>query len=433
MNRRGMTLVEMLVATAASLVLMAAVAQLFSVFGSAMSDSRATVELDGRLRTVANRLRSDLRGATARPLPPLDPQAGEGYFEIIEGPRNDLSASGTNGLAADTDDVVMFTTRNTQTPLIGRADNALVESSTAEVAWFLRPTAGTANPPTFSLFRKQLLVVGVAGFPPFSVLANTGTASTWAAFYEKYDISARAPLSLTGTLAWTGTVTPNTLTDLSRRECRFLHGNINGTVTGTFPFPFANHQSVSGTTGLIFDPASSSRAGEDVILTNVLSFDVRLFDPAAPVKIDADNAVIPGDNGFSATGAIASGAYVDLGNAVTTNPALIPSDGTPRFAGFGNAKSGAALVGSGTTRRTYDTWSTHYEANGIDEDNAYGADQGSDGLDNEPDGLVDESDEQETLAPYPVPLRGLEIRIRCYEPSSRQVRQVTVRHTFVPH
>ena len=24
-------------------------------------------------------------------------------------------------------------------------------------------------------------------------------------------------------------------------------------------------------------------------------------------------------------------------------------------------------------------------------------------------------------------------RIRCYEPSSRQIRQVTVRHTFVPH
>ena len=232
MNRRGMTLVEMLVATAASLLLMAAVAQLFSVFGSAMSDSRATVELDGRLRIVANRLRSDLRGATARPLPPLDPQAGEGYLELIEGPRQDLSAApGISDLAADTDDVLLFTTKNAQTPFIGRADNALVESSTAEVAWFLRPTAGTTNPQTFSLFRKQLLVIGVAGFSPFSALANTGTASTWAAFYERYDISARAPLSPAGSLVWTGTVTPNTLTDLTRRECRFLHGNINGTVT----------------------------------------------------------------------------------------------------------------------------------------------------------------------------------------------------------
>ena len=47
--------------------------------------------------------------------------------------------------------------------------------------------------------------------------------------------------------------------------------------------------------------------------------------------------------------------------------------------------------------------------------------------------LVDESSEQETSPPYPYPLRGVEVRIRVYEPRSRQVRQVTVRHTFVPH
>jgi hypothetical protein len=356
-------------------------------------------------------------------------------LELIEGPRQDLSAApGTNDLAADTDDVLLFTTKNTQTPFIGRASNALVESSAAEVAWFLRPTAGTANPQTFSLFRKQLLVVGVAGFSPFSALANTGTASSWAVFYEQYDISARAPLSPAGSLAWTGTVTPNTLTDLSRRECRFLHGNINGTVTGTFPFPFANHQSVSGSTGLFFDPASSSRASEDVILTNVLSFDVRVFDPAAPVNVAADTAVVPGDNGFSTLGAMASGAYVDLGNAETANSALISADGSPRFAGFGNAKS--LLVGSGTTRRTYDTWSTFYETNGVDEDDGGTGtiDEGSDGLDNNPtDGIVDDVTEQETSPPYAIPLRGIEVRIRCYEPSSRQVRQATVRHTFVPH
>ncbi|TSA02782.1 MAG: hypothetical protein D4R77_12130, partial [Planctomycetaceae bacterium] len=60
-------------------------------------------------------------------------------------------------------------------------------------------------------------------------------------------------------------------------------------------------------------------------------------------------------------------------------------------------------------------------------------DQGTDGFDNNSNNLVDEAAERETSPPYPVPLRGIEIRIRCYEPSSRQVRQVTVRHTFVPH
>jgi hypothetical protein len=82
---------------------------------------------------------------------------------------------------------------------------------------------------------------------------------------------------------------------------------------------------------------------------------------------------------------------------------------------------------------TIDTWSTHYEANGVDEDDDNSTDEGTNGFDDDNDSLVDEADEAETSAPYPYPLRGIEVRIRCYEPESRQVRQVTVRHTFVPH
>ena len=82
---------------------------------------------------------------------------------------------------------------------------------------------------------------------------------------------------------------------------------------------------------------------------------------------------------------------------------------------------------------TYDTWSTHYEFNGIDDDGDGIVDEGTNGIDDDANGIVDDALEQETSPPYPVALRGIEIRIRCYEPSSRQVRQMTVRHTFVPH
>lgn len=458
MTKRGMTLVEMMVATTATLILMAAVAQVFSVFGSALSDSRSMVELDARIRTVAARLRSDLAGATARPLPPLDPQAGEGYFEIIEGPWNDVQdvstgtvgffSSGTAPLCTsgtvpvcptDVDDVLLFTTRNATTPFVGRAGNDFVESTAAEVAWFLRKTNGTANPVTYTLFRRQLLVIGLAGFPPFSTSANTVTALSWADFYENFDISARAP-TFAGTLYWSGTVTPNTLTDLTRRECRFLHASVTSGTNGNFPFPFVAHQAIAATSGLIFDAVTSSRGGEDVVLTNVLSFDVRVFDPVAPVDVQADAAVVPGDSnpasstGWVLSGSAGSGAYVDLGNGSSAGPSGMAA----RFSGYGDPKAGTGangLVGSLNGRRTYDTWSTHYESNGIDEDGVYGPDQGSDGLDNDnpSHGQVDEIDEQETSPPYPYPLRGIEVRIRCYEPSSRQVRQVTVRHTFVPH
>jgi hypothetical protein len=60
-------------------------------------------------------------------------------------------------------------------------------------------------------------------------------------------------------------------------------------------------------------------------------------------------------------------------------------------------------------------------------------DESLNGLDDDGNDLIDDAVEKETAPPYGFPLRGIEVRIRCYEPTSRQVRQITVRHTFVPH
>ena len=162
--------------------------------------------------------------------------------------------------------------------------------------------------------------------------------------------------------------------------------------------------------------------------------------------------LVPGDDFnllYFTSAADGTGAYVDLGHNVRGNTIL---SANPLFSGFGNSLSG--LNGSATSRRTYCTWSTHYEANGLSENNdnlgvSDGidndgdgtvdeagedlVDEGTDGLDNNSNSLVDENNEQETRPPYAYPLRGVEVRIRVYEPKSRQVRQVTVRHTFVPH
>ncbi len=81
-GRVGMTLVEMLVATTCTLILMGAIAQVFGAFGTAVSDSRSMIELDNRMRTVSWRLRNDLAGATARTLPPLEVEAGEAPAEL---------------------------------------------------------------------------------------------------------------------------------------------------------------------------------------------------------------------------------------------------------------------------------------------------------------------------------------------------------------
>jgi hypothetical protein len=106
----------------------------------------------------------------------------------------------------------------------------------------------------------------------------------------------------------------------------------------------------------------------------------------------------------------------------------------------------------------YDTWSFDYEHDGItqDDDNLNGRvgdpgdliDEGTDGFDNDGDGEVDDAldldidgdralnmqeyGELETSPPYPKPLRGIQIKIRVFEPDSRKVREVTVIADLTP-
>ena len=437
MNRRGMTLVEMLVAMTATLILMAAVTQVFAVFGQAVSASRSMLNTDAKLRLVAWRLREDLAGATAQTLPPRNPAAGEGYFEVIEGPLLDsASTSGTIG-PADCDDVLLFTARAAGEPFLGRATTGKsLQSTEAEIAWFARRDNPLPNDPiiTYTLYRRQLLIVGYVGSGSFSTTNVSGT-TTWSDFYSQYDLSVRRD---------NARFVPNTLSDLTRRECRFLHNE-----TGTFPFAFVSPHTTGSFNGLT---QSGDREGEDVILTNVLAFDVRVFDPGLPLGQSAsgDLATVPTDNSYNPANSVARGGYVDLGHS--PNTPVVATTGTvtwPHFRGPGQQKSGLA----NGSAYVYDTGSLHYEANGIRENPAAAnPDEGTDGIDNDRDGKIDEppidlngdgdftdvsagedTGEMESSAPYPYPLRGIEIRIRCLDPDSRQVRQVTVRHTFVPH
>jgi len=416
-GRRGMTLVEMLVATAVTLILVGLVVQLFGVVGGSVTASRSLLESTDQLRSASFRLRTDLSGITALPLPPARPEADSGYLEIIEGPQTDASFAPA-GILGDYDDVLMFTTRSQGSPFIGTFNGTeSIESMTAEVAWFCQPAP--VQPFTdvtlYNLYRKQMLVMGVVGAAPFST-SNSMTGRTVPTVYNSYDVSLRPEGS---------TLYPNSLGDLTKRENRFLHVLSSGSAA-SFPFSCLIGPTVSG---IVFDTASG-RQGEDLILSNVIAFDVRVYDPEAAMRLAGGGQVLtPGDRGYGAATAISptpKGAYIDLGADID--------------AGVG--KSGTSLGSAMATRSrftgacTYDTWSTHYEFNGINEDAGdvgdLGTDTGSDGQDNNSNGLVDELAEYDTLPPYSAALRGLEVRIRVYDPSSRQVRQFSVRHSFVP-
>jgi hypothetical protein len=267
-----MTLVEMLVAMALTLLMMAAVAQIFGMLGQGVNGSRSMAELNDRMRATAYRLRQDLAGVTVDTTPPVKPELNSGYLEIIEGPCSDLvysydpkggaSFDKSNGapdakgvwqgnpepyltnigsddrIVGDVDDIILFTTRSPGELFSGKADsrNGGLEgggfrSPYAEVVWFCKPAINSFNPRTYTLHRRQRLIAAHPGAEPFVNTSKSGAAANmaggppntlpfedWPTLHAMTDISCRRQ----GNLA-----IPNCLGDLTRRENRFLPARLS--------------------------------------------------------------------------------------------------------------------------------------------------------------------------------------------------------------
>ena len=482
MSRRGLTLVELLVATTLTMMMMAFVVLIFGTVSRSIGDSRAALEMSDRVRVAAARLQRDLEGATVTMAPPRDPGDDEGYFEIIEGPIGpewrpdqvgfDFDTGRDDTTIGDFDDVLLFTTRSSGRPFIGMYQGQVVESPVAEVAWFVRGR---------TLYRRVLLVRPDLRF---NHLAPDGAESP-VGYYGRNDISAR----LTG-----AGVIANSLGDLTKRENRFGRWvpqwntfPFDARQWGQFGLPTLMEQShddwslgvmpAGGSDYLFYGPdqpidlwatprprlgdedfslmpqlpplvdedAFGPRSGEDVILNHVIGFDVKVWDPGAPLLAGAEGtALVPGDPGYpsaaesaylnDATNHVGYGAYVDLGYARY----YVPPQGTP--APLFHRDNYDPPEGQPGPRsflsRTYCTWSTHYETHEPFltqfppfENRPPG--WHGDGFDNTGSGMIDDDSERLTRPPYPVPLRGVQVKVRVYEPSSRQIREVTVVQDFV--
>jgi hypothetical protein len=251
----------------------------------------------------------------------------------------------------------------------------------------------------------------------------------------------------------------------------------------------------------------TTREADDIILSSIIGFDVKAWDPGAPVfrvvatgEDDAVNpelvgVVMPGDAGYipavhrfilapsSANNQpVSFGAYADLNymgylttqatytaNVTATNfpvtryavalgtmGATMPGNyKMPYFAGPGDIASKNQAFRDNTwvyTPATYDTNSTHYEYDGITTINGttggfsitpttkkmnwytreLAIDSGMNMIDDNGNGLIDEPYERDAIPTYEKPLRGIRISIRAMEPDSKQVREVTVVHEFIP-
>ncbi len=362
----------------------------------------------------------------------------------------------------DMDDVIMFTVTSPAGEefrgLCGTT-KGIIESNTAEVIWFCRGN---------TLYRRTLLVI------PDDDLQASGTF-TATGFYAKHDISARYDTVKSKIVA-------NTLEDLTRRENRFAHGggltfpcdihdnaacyylrmptltemshtdwniantflvNINGKASypsTTAPYslytdpltasstPFIDFwynplpwQQITPTTGNIYALESTTRYAEDVILTNVLSFDVQVWNPEVNRFANLGEA-----RNYTAIGSTIPSPglyYEDLGpdgNQIPADATAL-SLGTQGFYSWGQKNVVTNAIEE--LPCVYDTWTDEYE---VDRKSVVG--YPTNGRNPNSSDFRDWSAPQ----PYWVGLRGVKVTIRTFDPRSRNVREMSLVHSFVP-
>lgn len=185
-RRGGFTLLEVLIATAVTLLMMVSLAQIFKTIGDSMKQGRAALELNNRLRSVALRIRSDLENLTVIPDPPADPSTGTGYLKIFDGSLTDYTAA-TASLAlsrfGDVDDILLATARAGDVWFSGKVPTFVlrggytgapddlvpvsISSQHAEIVMFVEPivaSTSTALPGVVNTDRNPVYLVANPGF-----------------------------------------------------------------------------------------------------------------------------------------------------------------------------------------------------------------------------------------------------------------------------
>ena len=215
-SRRGLTLVEMLVVVALTVLMMTIIAQIFQATTGAIQIARAYQEIEQDLRAVEGTIKRDLAGVTAKFTPPLNPKDGLGYFEYGENEFADAQGE-------DSDDYLAFTTTSTDGNLFygrqlpawpgtasmngpdtraaqQRVAPVVVTSDTAEVIYFLR---------NGNLYRRVFLVKPAAKLHhEYAFLAN-GT-------YQGVDVANMPGISTIGRVGW------QALNDISMRPAESI-------------------------------------------------------------------------------------------------------------------------------------------------------------------------------------------------------------------
>ncbi|MCH2179426.1 MAG: hypothetical protein MK106_11550 [Mariniblastus sp.] len=480
-RRSGLTLVEILIAMVMTLIVLLAMMEAFKYASGEMQRSRATIELSNQLRAAQELLRSDLEHMTLDPRPWTQTALPKGYFEYVEGPRGDADGSVVNenlippktianreqySYLGDVDDIISFTVNRPEQPFRGRwldqnGNEQIVESPMAEIVWWTdwddRNLNGLVDfDESVTVYRRVLLIRPDLAMLPLSNVKFNPSPSLWASsqlelagdpdedrknvFRSYCDISCR----------YNGTnMVANSLEDLGHRGNRFCNITFDdpGAANG---FPHVAYYSANEVAdqkrrktkrfNLTNSKMASNaeRNGDDVVLTNVAGFDVRVYSPNAAVQefnsasllVEPSDVLITSGENY-VQGAPNLGAFVDLnyGGAGWFGP-----DSNfyyPLWIKKLDATDNLIAINVGD-QNVFDTWTPVYESDGVDQDGVAGVDQGTNGVDDGGTAAVDDTAERETMPPYSHPIRGLKVSFRLVEKNTKQLRQASIIHSFVP-
>jgi hypothetical protein len=176
-------------------------------------------------------------------------------------------------------------------------------------------------------------------------------------------------------------------------------------------------------------------SGNDIVVSDILGFDIQVFSPNSEIRESGGIPLTPNDSSLAYSGGVPvdNGTFIDLG---WTGGDI--SDLTfAQFSTNPNPESQLVYIDSnGNLVRVLDTFSKHYESNGIDEDDipplGPRVDEATNGLDDDGANGVDDNGERETLPPYPFRIAGIKVSFRIVERTTKQVRQTSVVHSFLP-
>ena len=275
-NRRdsgaGFTLVEMLVAMAITLIMMAAVARAFAFVSTQVRSSRVAIEMSSDLRDIVTRMEDELSRCTVSLQPATSTEDQDGYFLYYEGPCTKATSTlfgaqttldgitvAASNRYGDIDDYIAFTAVASpgswftgQVPeyvLTGTAaDTALttIKSRYAEIVYFTHPerdssgavidTDGDLLPDRLLLYRRVLLIrpdLNTSGSLGLLPAVTTDWQLGMTAVHQVCDLSLTRALNTNGTTSTT--LRANSLADLTEPHNRFAHVRAPSTVVTGIP------------------------------------------------------------------------------------------------------------------------------------------------------------------------------------------------------